>query len=70
MSQHSANGRSHHFETFHNANGGPRLAMRIAADINYLNTLQDNEGMCAGSFNTLSIDQELEHQYRQRWKIE
>lgn len=70
MRHRSAISYCHHYDTFNDGHGSPRLAIRIAADINYLHTLQDSDGLGEGAFATRSMDHEVEHQCRQRWKIE
>ena len=70
MRHRSAESYFQHYKTINNPIGSPQLAIRIAADINFLHTVQDNEGMCEGLYDTLPLDQELECQFRQRWRIE
>ena len=71
MSNRSANNCHHNYDTFNTITDALRLTNRIAADIIFLDTLQNDDHLCEGpSFGSLSIDQELEHHCRQRWKIE
>ena len=71
MAHQSASSFSPNYDTFNKDNGALRLDRRIAADINYLRSLQEHYDMVEGSsFCSLTIDPEVEHHFRQRWKIE
>jgi hypothetical protein len=69
MQHHSTNSSGHDYDTFSNARVSKRMAFKIASDVNWL-LLQDNAEIFGESFNTNLISQELEQQYRQRWRIE
>lgn len=71
MTHRSANSCSPNYDTFNNIYGALRLANRITADIDFLRSLQENYDIGEGSsFNSLSIDLEVEHHFSQRRTIQ
>ncbi len=70
MERHKANNLSHDTNTSIDVNVSPRLAGRIALDLEWLTLLDNGDNLKGGSFNIKLIDQELEYLYRQRYKIE